>query len=99
MKDRGVHAGDFITCTSLLLSGNNYHKVALMFKFMNVGVPTEPFFHQVQSSYCCPVIDESWKIKQEEIHAELEGTPLVLAGKYNQFNNVYIYLVPLLFHV
>ena len=34
---KGTSAGDFLLATNILISGNNYQKIALLFKFMNLG--------------------------------------------------------------
>jgi len=35
--DTACGGGDFLLSTNILLSGNNFAKVALLFKFMNIG--------------------------------------------------------------
>lgn len=42
----GMYAGNLLLPTSLLLSGNNYRKVALMAKFFNLGFFAESNFYR-----------------------------------------------------
>ncbi|KAG1928637.1 hypothetical protein F2P79_023507 [Pimephales promelas] len=42
----GMQAGDFLLSTNILLSGNNYTKVALLFKFMNIQMVMAEMTHQ-----------------------------------------------------
>ena len=52
----GMQAGDFMLATNILLSGNNFAKIALLFKFMDMGVVTAKTFFSIQGSYCVPGI-------------------------------------------
>ena len=38
LSSKGTTAGDFLLATNILISGNNYQKVALLFKFMKLGM-------------------------------------------------------------
>nr|XP_054591661.1 uncharacterized protein LOC107376739 isoform X4 [Nothobranchius furzeri] len=40
----GMQAGDFMLSSNILLSGNNFAKIALMFKYMNMGMVTRNTF-------------------------------------------------------
>ncbi len=87
MRAKGVPAGDVLTCFSILLSGNNFHKISLLFSFMNLGMPSEPFFHEVQHSYCCPVIESCWEETKKATHDDLEGKDVILAGMCPYIHN------------
>ncbi len=53
--------------TNILLSGNNYHKIVLLFRFMNMGIVTKSTFFVVQDSYCVDTIKEFWQEKRSAI--------------------------------
>nr|XP_033468401.1 uncharacterized protein LOC117247893 isoform X1 [Epinephelus lanceolatus] len=53
--------------TNILLSGNNYHKIALLFRFMNMGIVTKSTFFAVQDSYCVDPIEEFWQENRSAI--------------------------------
>ena len=42
--------------TNILLSGNNFAKVALLFKFMNLGMVSWVQFERIQALYVVPTI-------------------------------------------
>ena len=75
----GVQAGDFLLATNILLSGNNYTKVALLFKFMNMKMVNSSTFFKVQDNYCVNTIKDFWSKKREEIVDRLRSKDSVVA--------------------
>ena len=57
----GMQAGDFLLSTNILLSGNNYGKVSLLFKFMNMGMVNPNTFCTIQDTYCVDAVKEYCK--------------------------------------
>ena len=51
LRKRGVYAGDFLFATNILLFGKNYEKVALLFRFMNLGMVSRVQFERIQALY------------------------------------------------
>ena len=67
--------------SSLLLSGNNYSKISLMFKFMNLGCVCDSTFRKIQLQYCVPVIDRFWKRQLNALIPEMKRrNSVVLLG-------------------
>lgn len=66
---------------AILFSGNNFSKVALMAKFLDLHFPSQSSFTRIQRSYLVPAIDEKWETHQESIRADLGDKNLVLLGK------------------
>ncbi|XP_077050187.1 uncharacterized protein LOC143697157 [Siphateles boraxobius] len=56
MKFR-MQAGDFLLSTNILLSGNNFAKVVLLFKFMNMGMVNRNTFFSI---HCVNTIKDFW---------------------------------------
>ncbi|KAG8008841.1 hypothetical protein GBF38_010482 [Nibea albiflora] len=80
----GMQAGDFLLSTNILLSGNNYAKVALLFNFMNMGMVSKNTFYSVQGSYCVDTIKEFWEERRTEAISRLRGKDvMVLADGRN----------------
>ncbi|TKS89382.1 Zinc finger protein [Collichthys lucidus] len=80
----GMQAGDFLLSTNILLSGNNYAKVALLFNFMNMGMVSKNAFHSIQGSYCVDAIKEFWEERRTEAISRLRGKDvMVLADGRN----------------
>ncbi|KAK7918853.1 hypothetical protein WMY93_010137 [Mugilogobius chulae] len=59
----GMLAGDFMLGVNILLSGNNYRKTALLFKFMNMGMIDPKTFHKIQDKFCVDTIEDFGKKK------------------------------------
>ncbi|KAG1935367.1 hypothetical protein F2P79_019231 [Pimephales promelas] len=54
-------AGDFMMATNVLLSGNNYYKVAHLFNYMNMGFVGKNTFFKIQDNYCLGAIKDMWE--------------------------------------
>ncbi|XP_073669281.1 uncharacterized protein [Paramisgurnus dabryanus] len=76
----GMQAGDFLLSTNILLSGNNYAKVALLFKFMNMRMVNRSTHFTIQDTYCIDPIKEFWEEKRSEAISRLQGKEVVLLG-------------------
>ncbi|XP_019642687.1 PREDICTED: uncharacterized protein LOC109483971 [Branchiostoma belcheri] len=64
--------------SSILLSGNNYSKVNLMFKFMNMGCVGPTTFNSIQGQYCVPAIKQYWKDENARGLQELKNKENVI---------------------
>lgn len=53
--------------SNILLSGNNYAKIKLLFQFMNMGVVAKNTFYCIQDAYCTNAVKEFWTIKRAEV--------------------------------
>jgi hypothetical protein len=89
MKARGVPVGDYLTSCCILLSGNNYAKVGLLFKFLNIGIFTETFHSDVQGLYSCPAVETYWETIKASIQDKLKGTELIICGLYFSLHLTY----------
>ncbi|KAM6903766.1 uncharacterized protein PEZ65_018557 [Lycodopsis pacificus] len=76
----GMLAGDFMLGTNILLSGNNYSKVALLFRFMNMGAVSPATFSKIQDTYCVDTIREFWMERRSEAVRRLRGEDVVVVG-------------------
>ncbi|XP_063051991.1 uncharacterized protein LOC134446516 [Engraulis encrasicolus] len=76
----GMQAGDFLLSTNILLSGSNYTKVALMFKFMNMGMVNPTTFFTIQDTYCVDTIKDVWEEKRSEAINRLQGKDIAVCG-------------------
>lgn len=80
----GMQGGDFMLATNILLSGNSYRKIQLLFKFMYMGMVSEATFFGIQSAYCLQPVEEFWKESRERVLNKLrQKTEVVLLGKCN----------------
>ncbi len=74
----GMNAGDFLLSSNILLSGNNYAKVALLFKFMNMKMVSRTLFFRIQEHYCMDAIQKFWDKKREETIYQLQSKDSVV---------------------
>ncbi|XP_045924692.1 uncharacterized protein LOC123982844 isoform X2 [Micropterus dolomieu] len=81
----GTQAGDFLLSTNILLSGNDYAKVALLFKFMNMGMVKKNTFVSIQDAYCVDTVKSFWEERRTEALSGLQGKDVVVLadGKYD----------------
>ncbi|XP_038592422.1 uncharacterized protein LOC119916464 isoform X1 [Micropterus salmoides] len=81
----GTQAGDFLLSTNILLSGNDYAKVALLFKFMNMGMVKKNTFVSIQDAYCVDTVKAFWEERRTEALSGLQGKDVVVLadGKYD----------------
>ncbi|XP_059912256.1 uncharacterized protein LOC132461222 [Gadus macrocephalus] len=75
-----MQAGDFLLSSNILLSGNNYAKVALLLKFMNIRMVNPTTHYTIQDTYCVDTIKEYWEEKRSEAISRLQGKDVVLLG-------------------
>uniref|UniRef100_A0A1A7X744 Si:dkeyp-30e7.2 n=1 Tax=Iconisemion striatum TaxID=60296 RepID=A0A1A7X744_9TELE len=77
----GSLAGDFMLACNILLSGNNFSKIALLFKFMNMGMVSAHNFVKIQDAYCVDAIKDFWEKKRGDIIQQLQSKgPVVILG-------------------
>ncbi|KAM4584545.1 uncharacterized protein PAE49_004061 isoform 2-T2 [Odontesthes bonariensis] len=74
----GMQAGDFMLATNVLLSGNNYAKIALLFRFLNMGIVERSNFFGIQDAYCLDVIKDFWHDKRAEVISRLQSKDSVV---------------------
>ena len=67
--------------TNILLSGSNYSKVALLFKFMNMGIVDHSSYYTIQDTDCVDTIKKCWNEKRVEIVQRLQDRDVVIIGK------------------
>ncbi|XP_045924698.1 uncharacterized protein LOC123982845 isoform X3 [Micropterus dolomieu] len=74
----GTQAGDFLLSTNILLSGNDYAKVTLLFKFMNMGMVKKNTFVSIQDAYCVDTVKSFWEERRTEALSGLQGKDVVV---------------------
>ena len=80
----GMTAGDFMLAINILLSGNNYAKISLLFRFMTMGMVTRSTFFRIQDSYCVDTVKEFWSEKRAAIITQLQPKgPVVALGEFD----------------
>ncbi|KAK3106918.1 hypothetical protein FSP39_002918 [Pinctada imbricata] len=81
LLNRGLHSGDLLISSSILASGNNYGKIELMSRFLNLHIPSKSSFHRMQTTYLVPAVDAMWENEEEEVRHQFQGQEVVLWGK------------------
>ncbi|KAK3085827.1 hypothetical protein FSP39_009247 [Pinctada imbricata] len=80
MLNNRMHAGDLLLSSSILLSGNNFKKAEMMFKFMNMPIVSPSSFYKMQRTYLVPSIDEYWLEQQKIVLDEFRNKDIVVLG-------------------
>lgn len=75
-----IRAGNLILSSALLLSGNSYTKVGLMFNFCNLQYFSSTLFNQYQKLYIIPTINEFWEQHKQQLWSEKAGKDVILSG-------------------
>ena len=62
------------------MSGNNFDKLSMLMKFLNVSFLSESTFSRIQTTCVTPVVKELWEAMKEKVWEVLKGEELALAG-------------------
>lgn len=81
-KMKRVYMGNYLLSNAILCSGNNYKKIALLFKFMNIGITSSTSHHQFQRAFTVPAINSLFNTIIEENFAKHKDKELIIAGKF-----------------
>lgn len=78
-----IQAGDILISVNTVLSGNHFAKISELFRFSNIGFPSQSMYLRYNTMYTYPVIDKYWVECQEKTAAKLRQKEwTVLAGRY-----------------
>ena len=66
---------------NIMLSGNNYSKIALLLKFMNIRIVAPRTFYSIQDVYCVDSIKECWMEQRQEVINQIKHRDVVLIGE------------------
>ena len=77
---RKIRAGNLLLASALLLSGNSYTKVGLMFRFCKIQYFSKTLFTQYQSLYIAPAVNEFWEQHKQELWEKKSGKEVILSG-------------------
>ena len=80
MKINKVYAVNFQLACAVLLSGSLFIKVAMLFKFLNLGILSCSTFNRITRLYAVPAIEEWWAKMQDEMFTLLKGQELIVGG-------------------
>ena len=85
----GMQGGDFMLSTNILLSGNNYRKIALLFQFMKMGMVAQSTFFKIQDTYCVEPVEQFWERNRADVLTRLrQKDRVVVLGKEMFYNLV-----------
>lgn len=79
-KVKNVYVDNIIVASSLLFSGNNFTKISLYAKCMQLAFISNSTFHRYQKHYLAPQIHWWWDKMQEKMFENLKGQPVVVSG-------------------
>ena len=67
---------------AILLSGNNYQKIATLSKFLKLPIVSSSTFHKIQRTYMIPSIDRFWIQEQESVISQFRDQEMILLGLF-----------------
>ena len=79
-RGQKVYGATVLLAASVVVSGNNFDKLEMFMKFLNVGFLSESTFSRIQLTCVTPVVKEMWDKMKEEIWLVLKERDLALAG-------------------
>ena len=74
------YVSSVLLASSVLVSGNNFEKVSLLAKGMNLNYISSSIFSRIQSLYALPNIRDLWDRMKEVVWKVFENDVLVLCG-------------------
>ena len=76
----GMRVGNMLLSSCLLLSGNSYTKIALLFKFVNLKFISKTLFYQHQSLYIAPAVQKYWDAMRTNLLEERKNKEILLSS-------------------
>jgi len=79
-RGQKVYVSSVLLASSVLVSGNNFEKVSLLARSMNLHFISSTTFSRIQSLYALPSIREMWNKMKEVIWKAFENDVLAVCG-------------------
>ena len=79
-RGQKMYVSSVLLASSVLVSGNNFEKVCLLAKSMNLSFVSSTTFSRIQSLYALPSIGDLWSKMKEVIWKVFEKDVLVVCG-------------------
>ncbi|XP_070554570.1 uncharacterized protein [Ptychodera flava] len=77
---RRLHSGDLLTSAAILMSGNNFRKISLFARMLNLKLVSPSTFHKIQRHYLIPSVDQFWGIHQQQMLEKYKDKDIVILG-------------------
>lgn len=80
-KERGqkVYVNTVVLAASIFLTGNNFSKVALFSKCLNMGFILNATFDRIQRLYAIPTVQTFWSDMKKVLHEVMKDQKVVLS--------------------
>ena len=81
-KGRGqrVYVNTVLLAASVLVSGNNFDKVSVLSKCLNLNFVSKSTYQRIQKLYAVPAIGAMWEEMKEVMEKVFKGESMILAG-------------------
>lgn len=79
-RGQKLYVSSVLLASSVLVSGNNFEKVSLLAKGMNLKYVSSSFFSRMQSLYALPSITDLWSRVKEVVWKVFQNDVLVICG-------------------
>lgn len=79
-RGQKLYVSSMLLASSVLVSGNNFEKVSLLAKGMNLKYVSSSFFSRIQSLYALPSITDLWSRMKEVVWKVFQNDVLMICG-------------------
>jgi hypothetical protein len=79
MKNR-MPLGNAVISAAIVLSGNNYAKIAQLFRIAGLTFISSSAFLRIQRHAVCPAVQQYWDTMKAKVISK-KSTPLIIAGR------------------
>ena len=80
MLPNGVYSANLQAVSSVVVSGNNFAKIALFAKFLGLAFPGSSSFYRIQNKCVVPVVDRYWANMRDSALEEHRAVNVVVSG-------------------
>ena len=77
----GIHLGDVQMASSIVMSGNNFEKVAHFSRFLRAPCVDAGLFNGLQRNYITRAINTMWEQQLAQTIAKYKNEPIIVCGK------------------
>lgn len=79
-KGQKIYTNTLLLAAGVLITGNNFEKISLLFKFLGIGFVSASTHHRIQRNYVVPEVKCFWEEMKKEIWTIINNEPVILCG-------------------
>jgi hypothetical protein len=79
-EGQNIYTNSILLATAVIITGNNYDKMLMFCKFMNLGFISKATFSRLQRNYVIPAITSLWDEMKTDVWTLLAKETIILCG-------------------